>query len=538
EGEAGAYAASTEEDTLGGAGGGGRSAGGGGGRSMGNAEDGVPGAGATVLDGVGQGGDSRTWITSNYPTVSADSAIVSRPGNGGEPLEQIPGDPLEGYSVSGDGTPGSKAIHIPMSHTILSLPLHETSIYQMPMFTWVDVHSSTEDGNVTSYILVIDDDEDFTDPDKVIEVWSNSALVSRVPFGVHYWYVRAIYTDVGQTFGPPSAIHWFSFYNAPPRFQIIEPEAAKERQATPIDMSKYISDPDTPVENLTLYSADERVVGIDGLTMTYLFPEPSPMEWVRFSVFDGHSTKWFNMPIRVIDVNDPPVIISIGGYDVPVTVVVDEGEIIWLEIVAEDRDGEDLKYTLLTSWQDMRLESSNTIRIWTRRGMLGDRTAKLLVEDERGEITSTRLTIRVRNTPDPPSEIVVFGPKDRSSHLELDPISFTVKVTDPDLVWGGSVNVSWESSISGHLMTRRTSDVATFTTNSLPIGAHVITITVDDGTFVEQTSLHITVTKRPMPYYVEEPEEEGSPPLAILMLILMPVLGYYLGRRGVGYARE
>jgi hypothetical protein len=538
EGEAGAYTGSVETSALGGAGGGGRSSGGGAGRGTGFAGAGTPGTGSTVGDTVGRGGGSRNWIESDNPTISKDTAVVSKPGSGGEPLDHIPLYSLEGYSVSGKGDAGVRAIRIPMSLTILIIPWHESAIFELPRFEWVDLHDSTTHGNVTSYIVVVDTEKNFTSPDKLVETHSNSIVFKSMSFSVHYWYVRAVYENGEKTFGPSSMIHWFSFYNAPPRFHIIEPEAVYERQGATIDMSKYISDPDSPVENLTLSSGDERVIDIQGLDMTFYFDGPSEIEWIRFSVSDEFSTKWFNMPIRVIDVNDPPVIVSIGDMEPPVVLDVMEGEIVWLDIVAEDRDNEELTYTLLTSWQDMRLQSGNTIRIWARPGLLGHRTAKLLVEDERQAITSTKLVIRVINRPDPPELIEIFGPLDHSSHLQLDPITFTVKVTDPDVVWGHEVNVSWESDVSGHLMTRTTGDVASFTTNSLPLGPHVITVTVDDGDHVEVSTLHITITKRPPPPGSEEPREEGIPPLAILLLIIMPLLGYYLGRKGVGYARE
>jgi hypothetical protein len=538
EGEVGAYTGSVEPDALGGAGAGGRSSGGGAGRGIGPAQDGRFGTGSTVSMNVGRGGDSRNWIVSDYPTISKDTAVVSKPGKGGEPLDHIPVHPLEGRAWSEDGNDGIRAIRIPMSLTYLIMPVHESAIFQLPLFTWVDLHDSTTNGNVTGYIVVVDNEEDFVSPDKLVEVRTNSALFTGLSFSVHYWYVRAVYENGNKTFGPPSYVHWFSFYNAPPRFHIIEPEAVYERQAATIDMSKHISDPDTPFENMTLYSDDERVIDIDGLDMTFYFERPSSMEWIRFSVSDEFSTKWFNLPIRVIDVNDPPVIVSIGEYEPPVVLEIMEGEIRMLEVVAEDRDNEVLTYTLLTSWQDMRLQSGNTIRIWARPGLLGDRTAKLLVEDERGLVTSTKLTIKVINRPDPPEKIEIFGPKDHSRHLQLDPITFTVKVTDPDIVWGDEVNVSWESDISGPLMTRRTGDVATFTTNSLPLGAHLITVTVDDGDHVEVSTLHVIVTERPPPPGIEETPDEGIPPLAIMMLVIMPLLGYYLGRKGVGYARE
>jgi hypothetical protein len=166
------------------------------------------------------------------------------------------------------------------------------------------------------------------------------------------------------------------------------------------------------------------------------------------------------------------------------------------------------------------------------------RTAKLLVEDERHAVTSARITIKVVNKDDPPEGIDIYGPKEGSVHRRLDPVVFTVRVNDPDLVWGEEVNVTWESDISGQLATRRTNGLASFTVTDLPVGAHVITITASDGKAETTETLHITIEELPDPPGPGEPVEEGVPPLAILLLIVMPLLGYYLGRKGVGHARR
>ncbi len=538
EGEAGQVDVGTDPDALGGAGGGGRSAGGGAGRGVRSASGGTPGAGSEVEPGAGRGGDSRDQITTRLATIGKDVAIASAPGMGGETLDRLPGEDLEGRSVSGEDLPGSRSIHIPMSMTILTLPVHESSIYLLPTFKWVHLHDSTVHGYVSSYVIVIDNNDDFSSPERLLEVETPHVEVAGLAFGVHYWYVRAVYQGVERTFGPESMVGWFSFYNAPPRFQIAEPESVYEDRVTKVDLSRYIFDPDTPFENLTLASANEHVLETEGATLTVLFEEPSELEWIPFSISDGHTTKLFNLPIRVIDVNDPPVIVSIGGEVPPVVLELKEGDLAYFEVVTDDPDNEPVTLTLLTTWQDMRLVGDDTIRVWARPGMLGDRSAKLLVEDKRHATSSTRFTVRVVNTPDPPDEIEIYGPKDLSTHRQLDQVTFTVKVSDPDLIWGEEVNVTWESDISGHLATRQTNGLATFTTANLPLGAHVITVTVTDGQFERTETLHITIVERPDPPGTEEPQEEGVPPLAILLLVVMPMLGYYLGRKGVGYARR
>ncbi len=538
EGEAGAYEAGNAKADMGGAGGGGLSGGGGAGRGMMSADQGRPGIAGSVSEGVAKGGDAWNWIASTLPTISSDTTLVSRPGEGATPREWYQASPLEGYDVSGAGMRGARTLHIPMSRPLLDEPFHEASYFELPRFRWVDVHYSTTHGNVTGYVIQVDDDKAFNAPEKVLEVPVNSVDVGTLPFDVHYWKVRAVYENGARTLGPESPVHWFSFYNAPPRLQILDPIKVFERQKVIVDLSRYLSDPDTPVDELMLYSADERVLSIEGMDLALIFPEPSSMTWVRFSVSDGYNNKWFNLPFQVIDVNDPPVIVSIGDMEPPVVLEVEEGRVAWFQVVAEDPENEELTYSLYTTWQDMRLFSNGSIRVWARPGLLGDRSAKLLVEDERHAITSSRIVVKVTNTPDPPEAVNIFGPKDGSIHREYDPITFTVKVEDPDLVWGEEVNVTWQSDVTGIIGTKRTHDMASITTNDLPLGRHVITITVFDGTYSLSSTMNITVVKRPPTYVAEEPPDEGIPPLAILMLVVMPILGYYLGSRGVGNARR
>jgi len=541
EGDVGGHPEGNEPAVMGGVGGGGRSSGGGGGKATGTGEDGLPGPGGTVLEDVGAGGPASVDARSEWPCISRSSTLLAAPGLGGEPLDRVPGQELEGHSVSGDGFAGDGYLHIPASFPLLVSPVHKEQVTLTPRLSWVQVHDSTTEGEVTGYIVTVDYDADLSSPSRVVETPSSWQDLVGMEFGVIYWAVRAVYRDptTGSTgLGPASSVRWFNFYNAPPRFYIDDAVRVNEREPASVDLGPHVSDPDTELDNLTLTSSDPLVVSVDGLVLNLLCPNPADLVQVRFSLSDGYTTRWYNLPVRVIDVNDPPVIVSVGGVEPPVVIEVDEGAVVYLPVVVEDRDGEDVDLDLFTSWQDMRLFSNGTLRVIARRGILGDRTAKLVAEDARHAYTSLRITVRVRNTPDPPTEVAVYGPMDGSVHKQYDPVTFTVKVSDPDLVWGERVNVTWTSDISGHLATRETGDMASFTTSELPVGAHVITIRVNDGVFEATSQMRVTVKERPPPPEPDEPVEQEVPLYILALLVIMPLLGYSIGFKGVTHGRR
>ncbi len=541
EGGVGGHPEGDEPAVMGGVGGGGRSSGGGAGKATGGGDDGLPGSGGTVTEGVGAGGPASMSALSEWPCISRSSMLVASPGLGGEPLGRIPGWHLEGYSVSGDGFAGDGHLHIPASFPLQVSPDHKEQMFQTPRLQWVQVHDATTEGEVTGYILTVDYDADLSSPTKVLETPAGWQDLPGMDFGVIYWAVRAVFHQpaTGMTsLGPASPIRWFNFYNAPPRFYMKDPVSVLERELASVDLGPHVSDPDTEFENLTVTSPDPVVVSVDGLVLTLLCPTPQDLLQVRFSLSDGYNIRWFNLPVRVIDVNDPPVIVSVGGMEPPVVIEVDEGAVVFLPVVVEDRDGEEVDLDMYTSWQDLRLFSNGTLRVMARRGLLGDRTAKLVAEDPRRGLTSLRITIRVRNVPDPPTEVAVYGPMDGSVHKQYDPVTFTVKVSDPDLVWGERVNVTWTSDISGHLATRETGDIASFTTTDLPVGAHVITIRVDDGTYEATTQMRVTVKERPPPPDPDEPVEGEVPLYIFALLVIMPLLGYAIGFRGVTHGER
>ncbi|MCK4969725.1 MAG: hypothetical protein KAS77_04340, partial [Thermoplasmata archaeon] len=134
--------------------------------------------------------------------------------------------------------------------------------------------------------------------------------------------------------------------------------------------------------------------------------------------------------------------------------------------------------------------------------------------------------------------IEVYAPRNQSVHKELDSIPFMVRVNDPDIIWGDILWVTWSSNVSGQLMSTSTTDIATFYMNNLPVGSHRITINVTDMEYVKSTYIDITVVERATVPGPEPVVHEGIPPYIIVLLVIMPILGYYMGVKGVLYAKR
>jgi hypothetical protein len=242
QGLSGTYVDEASEGTAGGPGAGGCSAGGGAGLGVGTSPDGEPGSPGMLHGVLGNGGDAAVRVMSELATIGSSTGLSAMRGLPGQmaPVEEY--DPLRGGRSILVTAPGSTDLHIPMSRPMLLEPVHQSSIYLTPEFEWVDVHDSTTNGKVVGYVLITDTDPLFKTPDRAAEVQTNTVTVLGLQFGVHYWKVLTLYEKPEGSTSPLSPIAWFNFFNAPPRFQILEPIGVRERVLTPVNLAWHITD--------------------------------------------------------------------------------------------------------------------------------------------------------------------------------------------------------------------------------------------------------------------------------------------------------
>ena len=523
---------------IGGGGGAGYSGGGGAGRKANDETPGVPGAPGDIQGPVGDGGHARIIIDGTMPTVTASTNIDILGGSGGAKSVEPPMDPLWGETAHHATINGTEHLFIPMSEPLLTRPSGDDELHQLPLLRWTAVHDSTTNGAVMEYLVEVSKDQQF------VYIWLSSRnplpalALSDLPFGLYYWRVTAIYSEPSNQYGPTSFSRQFKFFNAAPVFKILDPLQVDERRETVLNLSRYITDPDTDRENITLDSESPAVLAIDNLSITVYFENPVDLVWIRFSLDDGYSTTTHRLPITVRNVNDPPVIVSIGGLTPPVTLVVEESSVQWFEVVVEDLDGDKPGLTMYSNWHGIYLTDDDTLCVRAQYERLGQFKARLEAVDILRASTFAEITIVVHNVDDPPGDIEVYAPKNQSVHKELDSIPFMVKVNDPDIIWGDVLSVTWSSNVSGQLMSISTTDIATFYINDLPVGSHRITINVTDKVSFKSTHIDIKVVERTTTSDPEPKVPEGIPTYIIVLLVIMPILGYYMGVKGVLYAKR
>jgi hypothetical protein len=521
-----------------GGGGGGYSGGGAPGNGVGLAPPGEGGDAGTVAGEVGDGGDAAFDFTDSRPSISASTFILTDVGAGGHSYTDS-GGIYGGAGQGRDTQSGTASRHIPMSIPLLWKPADTALVYRVPVLEWIPVHDSTTNGAVREYVLVLDDNEDFSTPVMSRRSAFPSLPVLSLPFGEYHWKVMTRYSTPLGISTPFSDPFTFTFSNVVPRILLFGPIEIFEKQETTVDFGDYIVDPDSDRSELSIQCAYAHVKAIDGLNVTFYYSDWVDIDWVPFLLSDGVNTNVRQeVPIKVVDVNEVPEFLTVGGKVVPATFAIGEGTEHWFDIETADPDGDLIQLELFKSWRGARLHSNGTLHVVARHGEVGTFHANIIATDGREGVNGTRVTFRVENVNDPPGPIGSFGPDHGSVFYEYEPVTFTVKVDDPDLEFDEVLEVRWESDLSGPLMSRNTTSIATFVTNALPVGRHLVTVTVSDGQYSQETTFAVTIKESRAPDEPTLPEEDDPTLVIAALLLLMPLVGYLVGWKGVRYERR
>lgn len=173
-------------------------------------------------------------------------------------------------------------------------------------------------------------------------------------------------------------------YNAPPAFEDdIAWEITEEVDST-LDLSTLLSDPNDPLDGLTIGCGDSCMT-LDGHLLRAKFMEWVPGFDVEVWASDGEATSYANITIAVLPVNDPPRILTMlpangSSYE--------EGGAIAFMANATDVDGDDLTYRwysgekLLGEGKELRYKrlgaGSHTIRLNVSDGELSSEAQMVL----------------------------------------------------------------------------------------------------------------------------------------------------------------
>jgi hypothetical protein len=518
---------------AGGGGASGHSAGGGGGAGP---EDGAGGAGGNANEVTGEvsdGGDASLDIGSERASIHRDILVDNRYGSRGLSFYPSASGDTGGQGSHRDAYEGTVSEHIPMSMPILWAPADEEFIPVPPRFDWMPCYRSTTHGDVAYYLFQLDDDNDLED-----EVLLETTLFQPgwhdpdLPMGTYYWRVITVYQGPPNEAGPVPYFSWFRYFNAPP-VVTDEPHITVDQgivRSTYI--YNYVADTDTPQQALCLTCEHHGVDSITGMFMTLLYAEYEPPHTIEYQVSDGTSSVTGVLHITVIEANQRPVIHDIGGFLPNMTLYMEEGEERYLVVNASDANNDALSYAVQGMALGANMSKLGTLHIEATPEDLGFHRLTVVVTDDRGDSDSMRLLVRVRNAVEPPAVPELFSPKNGSRWKEGDEITFTVKVSDPDIIHGESLTVTYASNVSGQIGAIGTIQWATIKTTRLPVGDHRVHVTVSDGTYERTAYFDITVVERDEPAPPPDRSDLWLYVLFALIFVMMIAIGYYAGTRG------
>jgi type II secretory pathway pseudopilin PulG len=240
-------------------------------------------------------------------------------------------------------------------------------------------------------------------------------------------------------------------------------------------------------------------IGADGPVVFTPSADWFGKETITFFANDSEYEVSDKLDVKVISVNDPPVIESVGdrvvGRDT-LDFVIYEKEWSNISILCSDVDGNRL--TLSTDPFDPfpGVESRDyyvltmgamafELSLRPNNGMIGTYTINLTVKDSGGGKDHADVGLTIVNVNDPPDTPVILSPPQGAALNATDPLVLIGTCDDPDLHIPGSDEVlsfSWSSNMSGEIGTG-----AELTGQTLPPGVHMITLTVSDGELTRES---------------------------------------------------
>ena len=269
-----------------------------------------------------------------------------------------------------------------------------------------------------------------------------------------------------------------------------------------------------------------------GPYVTFLYSAYQPPHDIRFNVSDGFAVTEGIIPVRIVDDNHDPIILGVGEINQPVIIVLDEGVSKSYKVRYYDSDGDPVTLHLDTEWDGISLVENETIRVETEQGDVGTYEAVLEARDDRGGRSNLTIKLRIGNVGDPPEAPVFLHPDNGSLYHEGDTVLFTIGVTDPDLIFGDTVELTVISNVDGLLTILDVSGDHTFTTTDLGPGRHRITAILKDGDFSVRSHIDLEVEGDPEPVTVWDPPDELWFMLAMVIVSFgLLAVSYYVGYR-------
>ncbi len=455
------------------------------------------------------------WFETSDPYVTVDGLVITA----------LFPDGIAGHRAHLNLTDGQFKVAVRLDFTVV--PVDDPPVIgDLGEFTAIEDNVSVF--NLTPYLSDIDS----TVEDLIIIVRSTNCSV--VGQELHFLYTaggvtEAVTIQVTDTHSMVDAVLLVHVEerNDAPVAHPMSPRGFTEDEEKTVDLSPYIEDEDTPMESITVTCDAPNVVRIDGFNITFLYTTWRSEHAIYFNVSDGFLVTEGSFLTQIESVNDAPVISGIGELPSPIEIELDEGSSAQYEVFVDDEDDNHFRYSISTLWSGVTVTTSGTIEIEAVHGDVGDYEATLAVEDPSGARATMSISIKVLNVNDPPSALLVHKPSNHTIVEHGKNVSFSVSFSDPDIMFGQVLTVTWVSNISGPFMTLTTEDDLAFIKDDLVVGLHRITVHVTDGEYVMEVWVELEIVE---PYVPPPEKEDGSfisstAGIGVMILVVLVVVG-------------
>jgi hypothetical protein len=314
--------------------------------------------------------------------------------------------------------------------------------------------------------------------------------------------------------------------NDRPVISAIPVQTVTEETPLTIDLSPYLQDEDNPIEDLVITSDNSYVFEILGRNLTILVEDYIEPMSIPFNASDGDTTVAGIIPIVLEPVNDPPVMLSIGGKQLPSFVSFDllEGGQAWLTMEVTDVDSEVFNFYSSSNLGGVEMLANGTLRILLSHGDVGTFWAVITVDDLDGETAEANITLVVANVNDPPAVLRILSPVNGTVFEEGANITFTADFSDPDMTFGQVLTIIWRSNVSGVLAEFTSENMTSFTRNNLIPGNHLIEVTLLDDDFIKSMNVNITIKVKSTPPITNGDNREKGLRLIMIIFIIIIIL--------------
>jgi outer membrane protein assembly factor BamB/cell division protein FtsN len=371
---------------------------------------------------------------------------------------------------------------------------------EKPVFNAIPLQYLVEDVpftiNLTTYIS--DDDT----PDEELEFTHSCTYGELVGFDLTLTYPEGVLSDLFNitvtdgifTVSRDVSVEITSV-NDYPKVAPIVPLQLTEDIPYELDLKDYVTDVDTVYADLRV-TDNSKYVEVDGMMLTFLYPEGVVADEVNVSIRDASIYAYADISVSIEPVNDAPVFEDIKD------VYVNEDEEFDLSVVdyISDEDNEADELSIIVDSPYVTVKGFKLVMLYPDTVTEDELTVQVFDGELYDEIV---LTVFVEPVNDPPEIISIDNPKEGETMEYNQSIDFSAMVTDPDLKNGDTLTFQWIVDQFKEIGTTQN-----VTGVVLEPGIHTVKLVVTDfeGTSVE-ASVSIAVKSKPV---VDDTDPKGD----------------------------